>query len=94
VSSPSPGSPARNGVELPVVYATLALTLAATGPGKYKIGPSVPGRLAAVGALIGGVGAGALIAKMVTGKPGPAEPAPADPAPAVPAAAAPEQENS
>ena len=49
---------ARDGVELPVAYATLALTLAATGPGKYKIGPALPGRLAAVGALVGGVAAG------------------------------------
>jgi putative oxidoreductase len=64
---------ARNGVELPVVYATLALTLAATGAGKYKIGPSVPGRLAAVGALVGGVAAGALVARMVTSKPAPVE---------------------
>ena len=31
----------RGGIELPVAYATLALTLAATGPGKYKIGPPV-----------------------------------------------------
>ncbi len=73
----------RNGVELPVAYATLALTLAATGPGKYKIGPSLPGRLAALGALAGGIAAGALIAKMVTSKPAPpefaAEPAPSPP---------------
>jgi putative oxidoreductase len=72
----------RNGVELPLVYATLALTLAATGAGKYKIGPAIPGRLAAVGALVGGVAAGALIAKMVTSKPAPAEPVPAETAPA------------
>ena len=65
---------ARNGVELPVAYATLALTLAATGPGKYKIGPALPGRLAALGALAGGVAAGALIAKMVTRKPAAPEP--------------------
>lgn len=71
---------ARGGVELPVAYATLALTLAATGPGKYKIGPALPGRLAAVGALAGGIAAGALIARMVTSKPVPAEPAPAPPA--------------
>jgi putative oxidoreductase len=64
----------RNGVELPVVYATLALTLAATGGGKYKIGPSIPGPLAAVGALAGGVAAGAMIAKMVANTPVPAEP--------------------
>ena len=64
---------ARGGVELPVAYVTLALTLAATGPGKYKIGPSLPGRLAALGALAGGVAAGTLIAKMVTSKPAPPE---------------------
>ena len=70
----------RGGVELPVAYATLALTLAATGPGKYKIGPALPGKLAALGALGGAIAAGALIAKMVTSaKPAPA-PAPA-PAP-------------
>jgi hypothetical protein len=61
-------------VELPVAYATLALTLAAAGPGKYKLGPALPGRLAALGALAGGVAAGALIAKMVTGQPEPPEP--------------------
>lgn len=64
---------ARNGVELPVAYLTLALTLAAAGPGKYKIGPSLPDKLAAVGFVVGGLAAGALIAKMVTGKSAPAE---------------------
>ena len=70
---------ARGGVELPVSYVTLALTLAATGPGRYKLGPSLPGKLSAFGALAGGALAGALIAKMVTATP-PApqeEPAPA-----------------
>ncbi len=65
---------ARNGVELPLAYATLALTLAATGPGKYKLGPALPGRLAALGFLAGGAAAGALIAKMVTSKAAPPEP--------------------
>jgi putative oxidoreductase len=69
---------ARNGVELPVAYATLALTLAAAGPGKYKLGPSLPGRLGALGALAGGVAAGAIIAKMVTSKPAPAEAGPVE----------------
>ena len=59
---------ARGGVELPVAYTTLALTLAATGPGKYKIGPPLPGKLAALGAIGGALAAGALIAKMVTAK--------------------------
>jgi putative oxidoreductase len=69
----------RNGVELPVAYATLALTLAAAGPGKYRLGPALPGKLAALCALAGGVAAGALIAKMVTSEPAPA-PAAAEPA--------------
>jgi len=68
----------RNGVELPVAYLTLALTLAAAGPGKYKLGPSLPAKLAAVGFLAGGAAAGALIAKMVTSRPAPAE-VPAEP---------------
>jgi putative oxidoreductase len=63
----------RNGIELPVAYLTLALTLAAAGPGKYKIGPSLPDKLAAVGFAAGGLAAGALIAKMLTSKPAPAE---------------------
>lgn len=62
----------RGGVELPVAYATLALTLAAVGPGKYRIGPSLPGWLTAVGGIAGAAAAGALIAKMVTSKPSPA----------------------
>jgi putative oxidoreductase len=61
------------GVELPVLYLTLALTLAAAGPGKYKIGPSLPDQLAAVGFVAGGLAAGTLIAKMVTSNPAPAE---------------------
>jgi putative oxidoreductase len=66
---------ASNGVELPVAYATLALTFAAAGPGKYKLGPALPGRLATLAAAGGIIAAGALIAKMVTSKPAP-EPAP------------------
>ena len=62
----------RNGVELPLAYLTLALTLAAVGPGKYKLGPALPGKLAAVGILAGGAAAGALIAKMLTSKSAPA----------------------
>jgi putative oxidoreductase len=87
----------RGGIELPVAYITLALTLAATGPGKYRIGPSLPGRLTALGTIAGGALAGALIARMVTADvvlaeeqasaapaapaAAPAPPAPADPAP-------------
>jgi len=65
---------ARSGVELPVAYTTLALTLAAAGPGKYKLGPALPKPLATLGAVAGVVAAGALIAMMVTSKPAPPEP--------------------
>ena len=70
---------ARGGVELPVAYATLALTLAATGPGKYRLGPPLPEGVATVGALLGGLAAGAIVAKMITSKPAPAD-VPAEPA--------------
>jgi putative oxidoreductase len=78
----------RGGIELPVSYATLALTLAAAGPGKYKIGPSLPGKLTAIGVIAGGALAGALIARMVTAK----QPAAEEPAPAAAPARSPEQE--
>jgi putative oxidoreductase len=80
---------ARNGVELPLAYLTLALTLAAAGPGKYKIGPALPKSLAAVGAVGGAVAAGALIAKMVSSKPA----VEAAPAPASAPASAPRQDD-
>lgn len=64
---------ARGGVELPVSYGTLALTLAAAGPGKYRMGPSLPGWVTAIGVLGGAAAAGALISKMVTAQPPGAE---------------------
>lgn len=71
----------RGGVEMPVAYATLALTLAAAGPGKYKIGPPLPPALTVAGVIGGAVAAGALIAKMVTSaKPAPGQSAEAEPA--------------
>lgn len=76
---------ARGGIELPVSYVTLALTLAATGPGKYKIGPSLPRGLTTLGALAGGALAGALIARMVTATPPAEEPAPPAAQPGAPA---------
>ena len=62
----------RGGVELPVAYTTLALALAAAGPGKYKLGPALPRPLTALGALAGGIAAGALIARMVNAESVPA----------------------
>src|SRR5215468_2605033 len=68
----------RGGIELPVAYATLALTLAATGPGK----------LTAIGVIAGGALAGALIARMLTAT----QPAAEEPAPAAAPAPSPEPE--
>jgi len=79
----------RNGVELPVAYLTLAVTLAAAGPGKYTLGPRLPRGLAAVGAVGGAVAAGALIARMLTAPPATAEVAPRAPS----AGAPPEQDD-
>ena len=62
-----------NGVELPLGYATLALTLAAAGPGKYRLGSPLPRPLAVLGAVAGVAAAGALIAKMARDKPAPPE---------------------
>jgi hypothetical protein len=68
----------RGGVELPVSYLTLALALAASGGGRFKIGPSLPAKLTALGTLAGGAAAGALIARMITAKQAmDAEPVPA-----------------
>jgi putative oxidoreductase len=64
---------ARNGIELPLAYATLALTLAATGPGKYRLGRDLPAPLAALGVIGGAAAASALIYKMVTSKSAAAE---------------------
>jgi putative oxidoreductase len=74
----------RGGIELPVSYLTLALTLAAAGPGRYRLGRPLPGKLTALGAAAGGALAGVLIARMVTAAP-PEPPAPS-PSPAQPAA--------
>jgi putative oxidoreductase len=68
---------ARNGVELPLSYATLALALAAAGPGKYRLGPPLPKPLAALGVVAGVAAAGALIAKMVKAESAP-PPEPSD----------------
>jgi putative oxidoreductase len=80
----------RGGIELPVSYTTLALTLAAAGPGKYRLGRSMPGKLTALGVVAGGALAGALIARMLTAVPAEPEPEPATsvPDPVAPAASA------
>lgn len=64
----------KGGYELPLTNLAAAAALVAAGPGKYRVGPALPGPLAAVGAAAGGVAAAALLTKMLTHKP--AVPAP------------------
>ena len=67
---------ARGGFELPLTNLAAAATLAAVGPGRYRIGPSLPRPLAVAGAVGGGLLAAGLVARMLTAAP----PAPASPA--------------
>jgi putative oxidoreductase len=67
---------ARGGFELPLTNLAAAATLAAVGPGKYRIGPSLPRPLAVAGAVGGGLLAAALVTRMLTAPP----PAPGNPA--------------
>ena len=66
---------ARGGFELPLTNLAAAATLAAVGPGRYRIGPSLPRPLAVAGAAGGGLLAAGLVARMLTAAP----PAPAGP---------------
>jgi putative oxidoreductase len=66
---------ARGGFELPLTNLAAAATLAAVGPGKFRIGPSLPRPLAVTGAVGGGLLAAGLVARMLTAAP----PAPANP---------------
>ena len=67
---------ARGGFELPLTNLAAAATLAVVGPGKFRIGPSLPRPLAVAAAVGGGLLAAGLVAKMLTATP----PAPANPA--------------
>ena len=67
---------ARGGFELPLTNLAAAATLAAVGPGKFRIGPSLPRPLAVAAAVGGGLLAAGLVARMLTAAP----PAPASPA--------------
>ena len=73
---------ARGGFELPLTNLAAAAVLAAVGPGKFRIGPSLPRPLAVAGAVGGGLLTAGLVARMLTATPAtPATPAaPPDPA--------------
>jgi putative oxidoreductase len=64
----------RGGFELPLTNLAAAATLAVAGPGKFRLGPSLPRPLAIVSAVGGGLLAAGLVARMLTAEPA----APAD----------------
>jgi putative oxidoreductase len=59
----------RGGFELPLTNFAAAATLAVVGPGRFRLGPSLPLPLAIAGAVGGGLLAAALVARMVTAEP-------------------------
>jgi len=64
---------AKGGFELPLTNLAAATALLAAGPGRFRVGPSLPRPLAAVAGAGGALVAAGLLAKMLTAKP----PAPA-----------------
>ena len=67
---------ARGGFELPLTNLATAATLAAVGPGKFRIGPSLPRPLVLAAAVGGGLLAAGLVARMLTAAPGGTRPTP------------------
>ncbi len=83
---------AKGGFELPLTNLAAAAALAAAGPGRFRLGPALPRRLAAVAAIGGALAAGGLVARMLTAKPAaPAEGTGPEPAPAPSPEASPAQ---
>ena len=60
---------AKGGFELPLTNLAAAAALIAAGPGKFRLGPSLPRPLGAVAAAGGALLAAGLLTKMVTAKP-------------------------
>jgi putative oxidoreductase len=60
---------AKGGFELPLTNLAAATALVAAGPGKFRLSPSLPRPLAAVGAAAGGLVMAGLLTKMLTAKP-------------------------
>jgi putative oxidoreductase len=65
----------RGGFELPLTNLAAAATLAAVGPGRFRLGPALPRPLAAAGAVASGLLAAGLVTRMLTAKPSPPGPA-------------------
>ncbi len=60
---------AKGGFELPLTNMAAAAILAAGGPGRFRLGPSLPRPLAAVAAAGGALLAAGLLTRMLTAKP-------------------------
>ena len=67
---------AQGGFELPLTNLAAAAALAAAGPGRFRLGPALPRRLAAVATVGGALAAAGLVARMLTAKPAPPAEAP------------------
>jgi putative oxidoreductase len=59
----------QGGFELPLTNLAAAAALAAAGPGRFRLGPALPRRLAAVASVGGALAAAGLVAGMLTAKP-------------------------
>jgi putative oxidoreductase len=73
---------ANRGFELPLTHLAAAAALAAAGPGRLRIGPGLPRRLAILGALAGGAMSAVSLTKLLSSSPAPTgqqAPAPATP---------------
>lgn len=60
---------ANRGFELPLTNLATAATLAAVGPGKFRLGPALPRPVAAAAVVGGAVLAAGLVARMLTARP-------------------------
>ena len=60
---------AKGGFELPLTNLAAAAALVAAGPGKFRLGPSLPRSLGAVAAAGGALLAAGLLTRMLTAQP-------------------------
>jgi putative oxidoreductase len=60
---------AKGGFELPLTNLAAATALLAAGPGRFRVGPSLPRPVAAVAGAGGALVAAGLLARMLTAKP-------------------------
>ncbi|MGH3258190.1 MAG: DoxX family protein [Streptosporangiaceae bacterium] len=60
---------AKGGFELPLTNLAAAAALAAAGPGRFRLGPVLPRRLAVAATVGGALAAAGLVARMLTAKP-------------------------